>query len=212
VNGIMFSEQYTNGAVRAVREWTKDFNPPPVIYGHNGGISCRTNFIWREVLDFFARLDGIDFRQTALLTPSLPLLRPQGLEWRKCEETLTRPAGHIKPVMISRAGGLDQGNIILNLRDASEHLPADGVLYLAGSAINSYQGSNGRTDAKTGARAMREAVELWKTGEVPDGAQDIQSHVQALYAVASRRNMRALMGALEQRYGLPHLSKAGATR
>jgi ribulose-bisphosphate carboxylase large chain len=210
VNGIMFSEQYVGGAVRAVREWTKGFDRPPVIYGHNGGISCRTNSIWREVLDYFARLDGIDFRQTALLTPSMPLLRPQGLEWRKCEEVLTKPVGHIKPVMISRAGGLDQGNIILNLTDAAEHLPKGGVLYLAGSAINSYQGSNGKPDAKLGARAMREALDLWRAGEVPDGTQNLQRHVQALYAVASQKKLRALMGALEQRYGLAQLSEAGA--
>ena len=210
VNGIMFSEQYTGGAVRAVREWTKGFERPPVIYGHNGGISSRTNSVWREVLDFFGRLDGIDFRQTALLTPAQPLLRPQGLEWRKCEEALTKPAGHIKPVMISRAGGLDQGNLILNLMDAAEHLPEGGVLYLAGSAINSYKGSNGKPDSRLGAQAMREALDLWRAGEAPDGIQNLQAHVQALYSVASSKKLHALMGALEQRYGLSELSKAGA--
>lgn len=209
VNGIMFSEQYTGGAVRAVREWTKDFERPPVIYGHNSGISCRTNSIWREVLDFLGRLDGIDFRQTALLTPALPLLRPQGLEWRKCEEALTKPLGHIKPVMISRAGGLDQGNIILNLMDASEHLPKGGVLYLAGSAINSYLGPNGKPDSKLGAQSMREALDLWRAGEAPDGTHNLQAHVQALYSVASSKRLMALMGALEQRYGISQLSKAG---
>jgi ribulose 1,5-bisphosphate carboxylase large subunit-like protein len=202
VNGIMFSEQYAGGAVRAVREWTGKFDRPPVIYGHNGGISSRTNSIWREVLDFFARLDGIDFRQTALLTPSQPLLRPQGLEWRKCEEALTKPLGHIKPVMISRAGGLDQGNIILNLLDAAKHLPKGGVLYLAGSAINSYQGPNGKPNSKLGAQAMREALDLWRAGEAPDGIQNVREHVRALYSVASSKKLQALMGALEQRYGL----------
>lgn len=201
-NGIMFSEQYTGGAVRSVREWTAKFEPPPVIYGHNGGISCRTNSIWREVLDFFARLDGVDFRQTALLTPSQPLLRPQGLEWRKCEEALTKPLGHVKPVMISRAGGLDQGNIILNLMDAEKHLPKGGVLFLAGSAINSYKGPDGKPSARLGAQAMREALELWRSGESPDGTQDIRAHVRALRASASRRKFEALVGALDQRYGL----------
>jgi ribulose-bisphosphate carboxylase large chain len=207
VNGVMFSEQFTGGAVRSVREWTKGFDRPPVIYGHNGGISSRTNMVWREVLDFFGRLDGIDFRQTALLTPSLPLLRPQGLEWRKCEEALTKPAGHIKPVMISRAGGLDQGNIILNLADAAENLPKGGVLYLAGSAINSYKGAGGKPDSKLGAQAMREALDLWRSGEAPSTSKALQDHVKELYAVASQKKLHALVGAIEQRYGL---SKAGA--
>ena len=72
----MFSEQFTGGAVRAVRDLTANYAAPPVLYGHNSGISTRTNQVWREVLDFMARLDGIDFRQTAPLTSSEPLLRP----------------------------------------------------------------------------------------------------------------------------------------
>ncbi len=202
VNGIMFSEQYTGGAVRAVREWTAKFERPPVIYGHNSGISSRTNSIWREVLDFFARLDGVDFRQTALLTPSQPLLRPQGLEWRKCEEALSKPASHIKPVMVSRAGGLDQGNIILNLIESARHLPRGGVLFLAGSAINSYKGPDGKPSARLGAQAMREALEIWRSGESPDGTTDMREHVRALHALARSRNLAALAGALDQRYGL----------
>ena len=102
VNGLMFSEQFTGGAVRAVGDLTANYAAPPVLYGHNSGISTRTNQVWREVLDFMARL-GIDF-QTAPLTSSEPLLRPQGLEWHKCEEALTKPAEHIKPVMIAQGG------------------------------------------------------------------------------------------------------------
>lgn len=138
------------------------------------------------------------------------MLRPQGLEWRKCEEALTKPAGHIKPVMISRAGGLDQGNLILNLVDAAKHLPKGGVLYLAGSAINSYQGPNGKPNSRLGAQAMREALDLWRAGEAPDGTQNARGHVRALYSVASSKRLHALMGALEQRYGLSELTKAGA--
>jgi ribulose-bisphosphate carboxylase large chain len=202
VNGLMLSELYTGGAVRAVREWTAKLDTPPVIYGHNSGISCRTNSLWREVLDLFARLDGVDFRQTALLTGARPLLRPQGLEWRKCEEALSRPLGRIKPVMIARAGGLDQGNIILNLIDASEHLPRGQVLYLAGSAINSLKGPDGRADARLGAQAMRQALELWRAGEAPTGVQDPRDHVRALYDVARAKRLNALVSALEQRYHL----------
>ena len=132
------------------------------------------------------RLDGIDFRQTAPLTSGEPLLRPQGLEWRKCEEVLTKPLGHIKPVMVARAGGLDQGNIILNLVDVAANLPKGQALYLAGSAINSIQDSSGHADAKLGAQAMREALEMWRQGAVSADASDPAGHARALYDVAKR--------------------------
>ena len=81
MTGIMFSEYYTGGAVRMAREQLRRRPSPPVIYGHNGGISCRTRHIYREVLDYFARLDGVDFRQTAPLScTGESLLRPVGLE------------------------------------------------------------------------------------------------------------------------------------
>jgi ribulose 1,5-bisphosphate carboxylase large subunit-like protein len=200
VNGIMFSEQFTGGSVRAVRDMTAKFSSPPVIYGHNSGISCRTNSVWREVLDLFARLDGVDFRQTALLTSAQPLLRPQGLEWRKCEEALTRPLGHIKPTMIARAGGLDQGNILLNLVDVAQHLPKGQPLFLAGSAINSIAGPDGHPDPRLGAEAMREALALWRSGDAPTDVNDLDGHARALYGIARAKGMKALVTALEQRY------------
>jgi ribulose 1,5-bisphosphate carboxylase large subunit-like protein len=202
VNGLMFSEQFTGGSVRAVRDLTAALDSPPVIYGHNSGISCRTNSIWREVLDLFARLDGVDFRQTALLTGAQPLLRPQGLEWRKCEEALSKPLGNIKPVMIARAGGLDQGNIILNLIDAAANLPKGQVLYLAGSAINSLKGADGEVDARLGAQAMREALALWRAGEALMDIEDPLGHVKALYGIAQKKGLKALAIAIEQRYAM----------
>ncbi len=201
VNGLMFSEQFIGGSVRAVRELTARLASPPVLYGHNGGISTRTNCIWREVLDFLARLDGVDFRQTAPLTLSRPLLRPQGLEWRKCEEVLTKPLGHIKPVMIARAGGLDQGNIVLNLADVATHLPPGQALFLAGSAINSVRGENGRADSKLGAEAMREAISLWQGGEFSVDGQSPLENVRTLYDIAQARGLVTLTTALDQRYG-----------
>ena len=202
INGLMFSEQFTGGSVRAVRDYTAKYATPPVLYGHNSGISTRTNHVWREVLDFMARLDGIDFRQTAPLTSSQPLLRPQGLEWRKCEDALTKRAEHIKPVMIARAGGLDQGNIILNLADVAKNLPPGQALYLAGSAINSILGADGHPAPKLGAQAMREAVDLWRSGEASALAASDGLHAQALYALAQSRKLTALQIALKQRYGL----------
>jgi ribulose 1,5-bisphosphate carboxylase large subunit-like protein len=201
VNSLMFSEQFTGGAVRAVRDMTAKYPNPPVLYGHNSGISTRTNQVWREVIDFMARLDGIDFRQTAPLTSSEPLLRPQGLEWRKCEEVLTKPAEHIKPVMIARAGGLDQGNIILNLDDVAKYLPKGQALYLAGSAINSITDKNGHSDPKLGAQGMREAVEVYRSGEAAAFTANPATHAQSLYELAKKKKLTALQTALQQRYG-----------
>jgi len=179
---------------------------PPAIYAHNGGISTRTRAVWREVLDFLVRLDGADFRQTAPVTTAAPLLRPSGLEWENCERELTRPAGPLRPVMVARAGGLDQGNIILNLRDARERGLGDGVLYLAGSAINSVKDASGRPSAELGSQAMVEAVEAFETGAVT--GDDPQRHVAELYAYAKSRGKSALATALEQRY--PTVTSGGA--
>ena len=104
--------------------------------------------------------------------------------------------------MIARAGGLDQGNIVLNLADVAENLPKGQALYLAGSAINSVQDSSGQPNAKLGAQAMREAVDLWRRCEAPVKVNDPAGHVWALYDVARRKRLTALMTALEQRYAL----------
>ncbi len=198
VNAVMFSEQFVGGTTRMVREKTAHMPNPPAIYAHNSGISTKTRSVWREVLDFLARLDGADFRQTGVLTIAAPFLRPYGLERQKCEEALTRPAGHIKPVMVARAGGLDQGNIILNLRDAQERGYGDGVLYLAGSAIGAITDDSGRPSAELGSAAMLEAVEAFSTGAVT--GNDPERHLEELYSYARSRGRTALRRALEQRY------------
>ena len=43
VNGVMFSETFTGGTVRMVREATKNLPNPPAIYGHNAGIGVKTS-------------------------------------------------------------------------------------------------------------------------------------------------------------------------
>ena len=198
LNGVMFSEYYTGGTVRMVREMTKGLANPPAIYGHNGGISAMTRHIYREVLDMFARLDGIDFRQTAPVTSGEGLLRPFGLEWRKCEEMLTKPMAGKPGVMIARAGGLDQGNIIHNLLDIEANGDVRDVLFLAGSAINSIKNDKGLYDPAIGARAMEEVVSLYeeKAFSSPD-----ECTVTSLKAEAKKRGYKALTSALEQRYG-----------
>jgi ribulose-bisphosphate carboxylase large chain len=196
--GVMFSESFSGGTVRMVREATKHRPEPPAIYGHNAGIGVKTRAIWREVIDLLARLDGIDFRQTAPVRPGAPFLRPYGLEWEASEEVLTRPLPGIKPVMIARAGGLDQGNICLNLADAERRGLSENILFLAGSAINSIKNAKGKADPHLGAEAMQQALEVHRAGDVRD--VPMERHVQVLAGVAERKQLKALRETLRQRY------------
>ena len=197
VNGIMFSEYYCGGAVRTIREMTKGMQTPPALYGHNGGITARTRHIYREVLDMFARLDGIDFRQTAPLSQGLGLLRPFGLEWRKCEEMLTKPMGQMPAVMIARAGGLDQGNIIQNLLDIEKCGEVQNYLFLAGSAINSIKNDQGVYDPKVGSKAMEQALGLY-TDKTFSCLEEVT--IEAIQNLAAQRGHSELIQALSQRY------------
>jgi ribulose 1,5-bisphosphate carboxylase large subunit-like protein len=195
-NGVMFSEYYAGGLTRLVRDQTAHLERPPVIYGHNGGITARTRAIWREVLDMLARLDGVDFRQTSALNHGPALLRPNGIEWEHCEAILSQPlAGHA-PVMMARAGGLDQGNIILNLSDAERRGGTQNYLFLAGSAINGIK-RDGHYDPALGAEAMRQAIEVFWERALDPFASD---HVSQLKALAEKRGQSALSAALSQRY------------
>lgn len=196
--GVMFSETHATGTVRMVREATRHLPRPPAIYGHNAGIGVKTRGIFREVIDTLARLDGIDFRQTAPVKPGTPFLRPYGEEWLASEAALSQPLAGLNPTMITRAGALDQGNIILNLMDVEARGLTEGVLFLAGSAINSIKDESGRYDPRLGAEAMMQAVEVHRSGELRDVA--IDEHLAALTALAERRRLAALREALRQRY------------
>lgn len=197
--GLMFSETFAGGTVRMVREATRHLSHPPALYGHNAGIGVKTRGgIWREVLDWLARLDGIDFRQTAPVRPGPPFLRPFGAEWRASEAVLSCELPGIRPTMIARAGGLDQGNLIPNLIDAEQRGLAANVLFLAGSAINSIKDAHGRADPRLGAAAMLQALEVHRSGALADTAWE--EHVPALAALARRRQLRELQEALRQRY------------
>ena len=197
-SGVMFSETYAGGTVRMVREATRKLPQPPAIYGHNAGIGVKTRSIWREVIDFLARLDGIDFRQTAPVRPGAPFIRPYGDEWLASEHALTKPVDGINPTMITRAGALDQGNLILNLQDVQRRGMAQNVLFLAGSAINSIKDRQGRYDAKLGLRAMLETIEVHKSGALDGVSTD--EHLAALANVARTHGYTALGEALRQRY------------
>ena len=195
---VMFSETYAGGTVRMVREATKKLANPPAIYGHNAGIGTKTRAIWREVIDFLARLDGIDFRQTTPVRPGSPYIRPYGAEWQASEEALTRPVAGINPTMITRAGALDQGNLILNLQDLESKGIAQNVLFLAGSAINTIKDKAGKSDPRIGLDAMLQAIEVHRSGEMND--VPMEDHLAALAAIARRKNLAALVEALRQRY------------
>lgn len=196
--GVMFSESFAGGTVRMVREATRHLAIPPAIYGHNAGIGVRSRAIWREVIDLFARLDGIDFRQTAPVKPGAPFLKPYGQEWEASEGILNKTLPGIKPTMIVRAGGLDQGNIGLNLADAEKRGITDNVLFLAGSAINSVKNASGQPDPKFGAEAMTQALEVHRSGALKDVPMD--KHLGEIMALAEREGLGALREALRQRY------------
>jgi len=197
--GVMFSESFAGGTVRMVREATKHLPQPPAIYGHNAGIGVKTRGgLWREVVDLLARLDGIDFRQTAPVRQGTPFIYPYGDEWLASERVLTQPLPGIPPTMIARAGGLDQGNIILNLEDAERRGLSEHILFLAGSAINSIKNAKGKPDPKLGAEAMQQALAVHRGGELRGVA--MAEHLRALIAVAERQQLRALREALRQRY------------
>lgn len=195
---VMFSESFAGGAVRMVREATRKRARPPAIYGHNAGIGVKTRGIWREVIDLLARLDGIDFRQTAPVRPGTPFLRPYGQEWEASEFALSRPLPGIRPTMLVRAGALDQGNIGLNLADADKRGIGENILFLAGSAINSLKNAAGKVEAQIGIQAMLQAIEIHQAGELRDAPVD--EHLTALAAIAQRRQLVELMSALRQRY------------
>ncbi|WP_435006464.1 RuBisCO large subunit C-terminal-like domain-containing protein [Tundrisphaera lichenicola] len=198
-NGVMFSETYAGGTVRMVREATRYLEHPPAIYGHNAGVGTRSNgAIFREVIDLLARLDGIDLRQTAPVRPGSPYIRPYGLEWLASEEALTRPLPGIKPTMITRAGALDQGNLILNLMDVEDRGLVPNVLFLAGSAINTIQNAKGEPDPNLGTEAMLQALEIHRSGELR--GIPIEGHLDALADLARRQGLGELLESLRQRY------------
>jgi ribulose-bisphosphate carboxylase large chain len=197
--GVMFSETFCGGTVRMVRDATLHLARPPAIYGHNAGIGVKTRGgIWREVIDFLARLDGIDFRQTAPILPGVPFLRPYGMEWEASEQILSCELPGIKPTMIVRAGGLDQGNIILNLMDVERRGQISDVLFLAGSAINSIKNAKGQSDPKLGTEAMLQALDVHRSGELTDVS--MEGHLAALADIARGMKLTALAEALRQRY------------
>jgi ribulose 1,5-bisphosphate carboxylase large subunit-like protein len=195
---VMFSETFSGGEVRMVREATRNLAQPPAIYGHNAGIGVKTRGIYREVIDLLARLDGIDFRQTAPVKPGLPFLKPYGQEWIASEAVLVKPLPGINPTMIVRAGALDQGNIGLNLADAEARGMSENILFLAGSAINSIKNPAGKADPQLGAQAMLQAIEIHQSGKLK--GVPLEQHVPVLFQMAAQRRMDALSTALKQRY------------
>jgi ribulose-bisphosphate carboxylase large chain len=197
-SGVMFSESFASGTVRMVRDATKHLPKPPTIYGHNAGIGVKTRSIFREVVDLLARLDGIDFRQTAPVRPGTPFLKPYGAEWEASEHVLAKPLPGIKPTTIVRAGALDQGNIGLNLADAERRGISDGVMFLAGSAINSIKDAGGKPNPRLGAEGMEQAIEVHRSKSLL--GIPAEQHTRELAKLAESKNLKALREAIRQRY------------
>ena len=197
---IMFSEIHGRGGVRLARDYMIKTKREVPIYGHNGGITPLTRVIYREILDMFARLDGIDIRQTGPIgTDKLPLLRPYGKEWEASEKVLTKPLGKHKPVMVARAGGLDQGNIVLNLHDIKKrNYNESNFLMLAGSAINEWKDETGKYNPKGGAVAMEQAIKIYENDSFEPDPHS--THVEHLYSRAKELGYKELVSALKQRY------------
>ena len=117
--GVMFSETFAGGTVRMVREATKHLPRPPAIYGHNAGIGVKT----RGDLAGSDRPAGPARRHRLppdrpACGPGTPLPPPLRRGMAGLRGNPFPPLPGIRPTMIARAGGLDQGNIILNLADA----------------------------------------------------------------------------------------------
>src|SRR5262249_53900277 len=106
----------------------------------------------------------------------------------------------IRPTTLVRAGGLDQGNIGLNLADAEKRGLLDSVLFLAGSAINSIKNANGKSDAALGTESLTQAIEVHQSRELAGVAPE--EYLRALVARAERKRLGALREALRQRYPL----------
>ena len=197
---IMFSEIHGRGGVRLARDYMIKTKREVPIYGHNGGITPLTRVIYREILDMFARLDGIDIRQTGPIgTDKLPLLRPYGREWEASERVLTKSLGKHRPVMVARAGALDQGNIILNLHDIKKRAyDESNFLMLSGSAINEWKDKTGTYNPKGGAMAMEQAIEIYE--KYSFDPEPRSTHVERLYNRAKELGYKELVSALKQRY------------
>ena len=100
--------------------------------------------------------------------------------------------------MIARAGGLDQGNICMNLVDTARRGLDLGVLFLAGSAINSIKDATGKANPKIGAEAMQQAIEIHRAGSVRDLLLERQP--AAILEIARQKKWQSLTAAISQRY------------
>ncbi len=90
----------------------------------------------------------------------------------------------------------------MNLTDAEQRGITEGVLFLAGSAINSIKNEAGKPDAQLGAEAMQQALDVHRSGELR--GLPIAEHLRALIALAELKRLKPLREALRQRYPDKH--------
>ena len=173
---------------------------PPAIYGHNAGIGVKTRAIWREVIDFLARLDGIDFRQTAPVRPGTPFIRPYGAEWHASEDALTRPiarhqADDDHPRRGARPG--EHHPQPPGRRDARAS-PRTSCSWPARRSTRSRTRAGSPTPASA-LEAMLQAIDVHRSGELRRHA-DRRAPRRPVRHSPQRKKLTALTEALRQRY------------
>lgn len=196
LKAVMFSETYYGGMFREAREYIQEKNLGLALYAHNGGICAKTKSINRVLLDRFARLDGADLRQTAPSGEGC-YLRPLSWQRPQVEAALTETLGALRPTICVRAGGLDQGNLLLNLHECKNQ--PENYLFLMGSAINSIKNKTGSYDTIIAMTAIRDIISIFRTGK------NIKSPSE-LYKFANMQGLSALRECLAQRYSPQQLS------
>jgi hypothetical protein len=82
--------------------------------------------------------------------------------------------------------------------DAERRGISDGVMFLAGSAINSIKDASGKPNPKLGAEAMLQAIEVHRSGELRD--VPVETHTRELILLSEAKKLGSLREALRQRY------------
>ncbi len=195
---VMFSETFAGGSVRMVREATRSLPCPPAIYGHNAGIGVkiarhlpRGDRPARPARRHRFPPDRSGSTGYAL-HPSL---------WRRMARQRSgalprNPRNSPDDDRPRRRAGPGQLAAQPGRRPRARAFAVDPALGRVGDQLDPRRIGQTRPAARR--QAMREALEVHRSGEVRGVAVD--EHLRALAAVAERRQMKALREALRQRY------------
>ena len=87
---------------------------------------------------------------------------------------------------------------ICDLADAERRGISNGVMFLAGSAINSIKDASGKPNPKLGAEGMEQAIEVHRSKALQ--GVSAEQHTRELAELAESKNLKALREAIRQRY------------